>query len=59
MFGDAETHFLAHLIKRNFVGVSVCLNSYKTSWRTDIKLGTIDHLLGMSVKKVRDVTMTS
>ena len=30
------------------VCLSVCLNSSETAWRTNIKRGTIDHLLGVS-----------
>ena len=33
------------------VYLSVCLDSFETAWRTNIKFGPIDHLFGVSVIK--------
>ena len=37
----------------------MCFNSYKTTWRADIKFGTIDDHPEVNAYKVCDVVMTS
>ena len=42
---------LMSIMKFHFVRVSVSVISSDTTWRTDIKNGTIDHLLGVSATR--------